>query len=598
MSESATGASVEQKLNAEGAAGAKPQRGSGPDAARVLVVLALLLAALSYVNTLRANFVYDDFPQIVNNPRVHTWAHGERVFSEHVWSQLIGQPGNYYRPIFIFWLMGNYSLFGLHPMGWHATTVLLHLLVTGMVYVLLRRLTRDRVMAGIGTVIWAMHPTHIETVAWISGVPDSLLGIFLIGSFLTFVRAREAEQRRGWWMAASVVLYALGMMSKETGMMLPLILLAYDWLLAPKSEGEHANWSKLIWRYLPYALAALAYLEVRRLVLGQISYPEEKPWLPLLLTVPSLLWFYVRELFWPVNLSVFHDYPLVQRIGLVNFWLPLLGVSAFVAAAVWLARKSRQLAFAACWMAVLMIPPILGIYAFIPEDLVHDRYLYLPTIGFTLAVAWAIRRIPDIGPVFFGGPVRQMALTLALGVAMAISTVMQNAYWTNDLILYAHSVQVAPNNVVAINHMANEFYKRGDPGKAMALYQRSLRVKPHWATYFAIGLTYYELGHYGESEKYLETAIPLLRGNPDEYYFLGMAQLQQRKYAKSEVNFRNAISVYDAKPGYHYALGIALEEQGKLPAARDEMRIEMQRYPTPFLKTELARVEQKMKNAK
>jgi Flp pilus assembly protein TadD len=331
-------------------------------------------------------------------------------------------------------------------------------------------------------------------------------------------------------------------------------------------------------------------LVVRRLVLHHLSFPEEKPWGNVLLTLPSLLWFYVRELFWPANLSVFHDTPLVAHPGLKNFLLPLLGVLAAGAAGVYVSRRSKIATFGCWWLAVLMLPPILGIYAFIPEDLVHDRYLYLPTVGLAIVCAWAIRTIPSSGRRLFGAPGAQMTVTLALGLMMAASTALQTVYWTNDLILYAHAVQMAPNNVIAINHLANEFYKRRDVPKAMALYKRSLQVKPHWATHFALGITLYELGDLRQAQQHLEEAIPMLPDNDDEYYYLGLVHMGQGHYAEAEPCFRKAMSLF-VKPGYHWALAMSLEKQGKMEAARDELNAELRLNPTSPVKAELERVE-------
>ena len=241
MADTAAGTSVNKNISAEDAAGQGAPRvigpATGPDAARVLLVLALVLTALSYVNTLRFQFVYDDLPQIISNPRVHSWQHVPRLFVEHVWSQFSGQPGNYYRPLFELWLIINYSLFGLHPAWWHGTTVLVHLAVVLMVYVLARRVTGDRLTAAIVTVIYGLHPTHIETVAWVSGVTEPLLAVFVIGSFVSYARSRDGEAGAGWWRAASAASYGLAMLCKETGVMVPALLFTYDRLVLARRGG-------------------------------------------------------------------------------------------------------------------------------------------------------------------------------------------------------------------------------------------------------------------------------------------------------------------------------------------------------------------------
>ncbi len=591
-----TGTAVTKKIIAEGAAAPSAATisgpSSGPNAARLLVVLALVLAALSYVNTLRFQFVYDDLPQIVSNPRVHSWQHAPRLFVEHVWSQFSGQPGNYYRPLFELWLVINYSLFGLNPAWWHASTVAVHLLVMLMVYLLARRVTSDRLTAAMATVIYGLHPTHIETVAWVSGVTEPLLAVFVIGSFLCYARSRDHRPHQAWWRAASVAAFGLAMLCKETGVMVPVLLFAYDRLILAPHVEERETALSLARRYAPYAVIGLAYLAMRHYVLRGLGFPEAKPWLDVVLTLPSFLWFYVHALVWPVGLSVFHDTPLVHTPGLSNFVLPLAGVAAAVAALAWASRRSRAVAFGSWWLAVLMVPPIAGIYAFIAEDLVHDRYLYLPSVGFAIALAWAIRGIKSGGEELYGAPRVPMIITLVLGCALAAATAMQNVYWANDLILYAHACQAAPRNVVAINHLANEVYKRRRYDDAMRLYSESLQIKPdNWETHFALGITLYELGKFPEAQQQLETAIPLLPNNADQYYYLGLTQLQLAAYAPAEANFRKAVEMFGAKAGFHYGLAMSLEKQGKLAEAREELRQELKINPDAQVKQQLDRLE-------
>lgn len=532
---------------------------SGKDAAALLVVLALILAAVSYLNTLGYAFVYDDIPQIIQNPRVHTWEHAPRLFVEHVWSQISGQPGNYYRPFFEFWFLVNYSLFGLHTAGWHLTTVLVHLLVTVLVYLLLKRVVGDRLTAAIATVLFAVHPTHIESVAWVSGVTDPLCAAFGVGSLLAYVKYRQ-EGRRST-MLWSVALYAGAMLVKETAALIPALMLAYDWLL--RGERDVAAAFK---RYLPFAAAGVAYIAMRQYVLHGMAHPESYPLRDILLTLPTFLWFYVRELIWPIGLSVFHDVPFVTHPTFSNFVLPLLGVVIAFALAIWVSLRSRIAAWA-CWVvAVLMVPPIVGIYAFIPEDLVHDRYLYLPSIGFSLLLALAIRKWRDQRELF-GGPRAQMAVTLILGGLLAAGTAAQNIYWTNDLILYAHAVKYAPRNVIAINHLANEFYKRKNPAVALDLYRQSLEIKPdHWSTHFALGLTQFELGNFEEARAHLQQATLLLPGNADQYYYLGAAEMRLGRFADAENDFRRGLAIFPGFVQLQQALKIALEKQGRTPA--------------------------------
>lgn len=559
------------------------------DAARVVLVLALALTALAYLNTLRFQFVYDDLPQIVNNPQVHSWQYVPRFFTSHVWSQY-SRIGNYYRPLFQLWLLLGYSVFGLNPFGWHLLTLLMHIAVTAMVYLLARRVTGDRLTAAVATVIFGLHPTHIETVAWISGVTDSLLGVFFIGSVLAYIRAREAASRRVMWTALSVAWFALAILAKETGIVLPAILYAYDRLIAPVHGAREPRAARFR-RYWPYLVIVAAYVPARQFALRGIGHSEPKPWLDVLLTLPTFLWFYVRDLIWPVGLSVFHDIPLVHRPGMTNFVLPLLGVAAAVVVLMYASRGSREAAFAAWWLALLMVPPIIGVYAFVPEDLVHDRYLYLPSVGLALIIAAVIRRLPSRRHELFGGPAPQMATVLVLACLLGTTTALQNVFWANDLILYAHAVQVAPRNVIALDHLANEMYKRKRPDQAVELYRRSLAISSeHWATHFALGITLFETGRLAEAEREFDVSIRQIPGNADRYYYLGLVQLQGGRYSEAELNLRRAIDLFDTRPSFHYALGMALEKQGRVAQARQAYAAELKIGPFPPATEALARL--------
>jgi protein O-mannosyl-transferase len=539
-----------------------------------LVVLALALAALSYINTLSFNFVYDDFPQLVNNPRVQSWKHAPQLFSEQVWTQSRLQgTGNYYRPIFELWLLIQYSLFGLHPWAYHLASVLLHIAVVLLAYVLFKELTGDRLTAAMGAVIFAVHPTHIETVAWVSGVTDLLCAFFVLGSFVAYLRGRDETMphaSRVWWQVASIVLFAMATMSKETAVVMPALLVAYEWWLA-KRDNVVTQTARII----PFAVITGVYLLVRHFVLRGFMHPEGYTLKSIVLTLPRVLWFYAHHLVWPTGLSVFYDTPFVDKPGLWDFYLPLLGTAVFAAAVGWLAWRSRQAAFGTAWMLAMLAPAIVGIAVFIPEELVHDRYLYLPSLGFALIVAMALRRIRGNGELF-GGPKLQVVAVLALGGVLAAETAAQNIYWTNDLILYAHGMSVAPRNVMAIDHAANEFFKRQKPDAALALYRQSLEIKPGlWHTHFALGITLYELGQYKEAVTALEQAAVVAPDNAEQYFYIGLSQLNLSNYERAEEDFRQALKLNPRRPGIHRALATALLKRGRVDEAKQELTAEI-----------------------
>ena len=139
------------------------------------IVALLVFTALAYIATLRFGYVYDDVLQIENNPRIKSVDYLPSYFTKQVWAQAQGQPANLYRPLFLTWLWLNFEVFGTSPGGWHFTSLLMHLAVVWLVYVLARRLLpSDGISAYVAAGIFALHPAHVEAVTWISGATESL----------------------------------------------------------------------------------------------------------------------------------------------------------------------------------------------------------------------------------------------------------------------------------------------------------------------------------------------------------------------------------------------------------------------------------------
>ena len=601
-----------------------------------LLALALLLTALVYAATLRFNFVYDDWPQIVNNGGVHSWRFLPGYFTQHVWSNLYpGAPGNYYRPLFMVWLLVNFSVFGATPLGWHLMTVLAHLGVTAMVYWLTWRLigdagvvgddpvaNRDAVRAGvtaaIAALLFGVHPAHIESVAWVSGVTEPLLALLLIPAFVFYMNARRFVERRNMWMAASLIFYAMALLSKETAIVLPAFVFVYEWLADGRAiESPSHRWLRVTVTTLPYVVVSLIYVWVRHAVLSGLMFPEAALSLKdMLLTWPSLAWLYLQHLILPVGLGVFYDTPYIFHPTLRNFGLPLLGCFAAAGLLIAASRKSKLAAIASLWLVLPLLPPLAAIGLFSHVDLAHDRYLYVPSIGFVILVAMLLRPIPsyttraellevnpDPGkaggrglrkpPLGFAG---QIVPALILAAVLAALTVMQSIPWANNLLLYYRGVQTAPHSALARSHLGSEMMARGDIFDALRLYREARDLSPDdWATSFVLGFAYFQAGHYAEAEQPLRDAIKITPRNGNQYLYLGLTLMNLGRLDEAEASVRQGIAASPPSiPGFHYGLGMVLQREGKLAAARDEFRIELRLDPSSGARANLAEVEKQL----
>jgi len=561
----------------------------------LLLAFSLLLTALAYVGTLRFQFVYDDLPQIVRNPFIVSWHSIPRYFTMHVWSHIFpNQPGNYYRPIFMLWLLLNHSLFGLHPWGWHATAVALHVLTTYLVYLLARELAQERTVAVIASAIFGLHPAHIEAVSWISAVTELLFAVTYIAAFLCYLKARAQKPGARWWFAGSLGFYVLSLLSKETAVVFPGILLGYEWLFRDLEQPAFRN--KRLLRSIPFIALTAVYLGVREAVLKVLAASQGHSIAAMIFTVPSLAWLYIRHLLFPVRLSAFYDLGLVRSPSLRKFALPLLGV-ALTIALLWLwARRSRVVAFCALWLLLPMLPPLVSIAYFQEGDMAHDRYLYVPSVGFAIIAALALQKLRWGKPVF-GRPASQVAATLVIVLLLGVATGMQHVYWSSNLLLYSRGVEIAPRNVLAWKKLGTEMLARGQRDTAIEMYQHSLQIDPNiWTTNLALGIANYESGHWQEAEGYLLRAIRLEPTNSNQFFYLGLVRLNLGRWTEAESAFRRAIQLWPSAAGFHYALAAVLEKQGRLAAAREEYKAELGIEPgNAEARRQLAAVETRLR---
>jgi tetratricopeptide (TPR) repeat protein len=552
----------------------------------LMLVIVLLLTFAAYAPTLRYQFVHDDQGQIVANPSVQSWRHLPEYFTKQVWAGYNpGLTGNYYRPVFLIWLRLNDMVFGLHPWAWHLTTILLHLLVTLLVYFLALRLVNEVFTAGIAALLFGLHPVHIEAVAWISGLTEPLLAVFFVLAFLCYLRTREALQHRARWLALSMAFFVLAMLEKETGVIFPLLIVAYEWFY-PKADTESNTSSGMARRAagtvlpaLPYFALILPYLAARIYALKGFSHPlTPLPFSDVLLTVPSLLEFWVRHLFWPVGLSTFYDTRPVQNPTLSNFVLPAFAVLLIAGLALAAARKSQVVAFALAWI-VLPLLPLLDIRVFAENEFAHDRYLYLPSIGLAIIAALALRHLPARKRVR-GVPVPQAALLLLLIPVMMFGVMHEGSYFASPRTFYAHCARTAPGNALAVTDYAADLGEQGRYPEALHLLQGVVNRDPAFGFgVYNLAYTYYRMGQMQPAEAYFRRSIRLQPDNPNACLYLGLVELRAGRMKQAEDSVRRSLEVDPRNYGSHFALGVILKGRGDLAGAQREFEAELENYP-------------------
>jgi protein O-mannosyl-transferase len=543
----------------------------------------VLLIAIVYARTLRFDFVLDDFPLILHNPLVLApWRSIPRFFTEGYFDRIFpNAPPNDYRPMLSVWLLVNQKLWNFNPAGWHLAPIFLLFIVTLGVYALARRIFADRALACLTALIFALHPIHVETTAWIIGMNESLMAAPFMASFLCFLKARSGGSRRMVWHAASLSGYALAICAKEDAIALPVLVGAFTWVYGHEveSSGGGMKLTRLRTAFavsLPYFALTGIYLAVRLVVLHGLSHPQASISRGTLFwTAPLALWTDVRLLLWPSGLSIFYESPYVSGPLATNFLLPV-GALAACLAALWVwSEKSREVQFGVIWLIVPVLP-FLDLKILPEGEFVHDRYLYLSSIGFALLVASAVRGLGRSRSAHLKATI---SAVLLVGAYAGLSY-YYSRFWANNMTLFVRGATLAPGNNAAISSLANEFAVRGDYPVASRFYQTVLARAPNfWMANYNLGVCDYKMGRYEDALTPLSRAAELDPSEPDIFVYAGLSLYRLGRLPEAESALQRAIAFEPSGAGYHLALGMVLKARGERERALAEFRQELAYHP-------------------
>ncbi len=487
-----------------------------------------------------------------------------------------------------------------HAAGWHLSSIACQVVATCLVFRVVRQLAEDRALAFVAALIFGLHPAHIENVAWISGVTDPLMACFVLGSFSVFLSFRQSGG--AWRVALSLVLFALGLLTKETAIVLPLLILAFVTLVnkretsAASAASERyalltANETPALQCLRPslrallggFGIVVVTYLAARFHALRGWSHSTiTLGWKDVFLTWPAVLWFYVKHLVWPVGLSEFYSLDYVSHFNAATVLAPLgllLVVAVITVLALSLIRDRSEKSLAQFALVLMAVPllPVLDLRSLTAGDIVHDRYLYLPSVGFALLLALVIRQLARR----FAQSRYVFAVTTGgLGLALAVATISQQMQWASDILLYSRGLVSAPANLTVRDNLANALFDANQPGRAIPLYLEVLSRNPgFWRSNYNLGVAYYKTGNFNGAEEYLKRAIRLDPGDSDQYIYLALTELQLRNLDAAVENARRAIALNPRARGYHLIAGMIAQTRGDRAKATAEFRTEVAEHP-------------------
>jgi protein O-mannosyl-transferase len=510
-----------------------------------------LVTFVLYSGSLSFDFVWDDWPQIVNSPIIRTWSNLPRAFGSDLWYH-VARHQVYYRPLFVAWSMLNYTLFGLRPWGWHLGAVLLHVAaVTGSVLA--------GATPGIGildggadALIFALHPIHIEPVTWVSAASDTMVTMFAALAFAAFLNGRNSERntrrKRVAWRIASLALLACALLTKEMAVVFSALVGIYAWL--DPAETRASPGRRILGaakEAAPYVVLTLAYALLRKHALlhatGQFN--PNHGMMDVARTLPLVMSIYLRQLLVPVGITGLYYTPYVTSAILNQVVAPVavLG-AALIGLWYWNRREGNSIvAFAGLWLLV-GLAPALYLRNFGNGDFVRDRYMYLPSIGFAILAAIGLRRLPSFKG--WNAQAMQGCAVLVLCGGYVCASLAQQVYWGSDLLMLARGQSLYPGNPYAVAGLAKEYSQRGAHDRAIELAESVVRDHPEYGYGpLALAEAYIHAGRFEEGRVWLD------RVNPD--------------YAKSEVGMAGLAGLYGQMGDYERAFALCSEILEKEP---------------------------------
>jgi tetratricopeptide (TPR) repeat protein len=540
--------------------------------AAVFVGLALLAAA-AFAGVLRNGFVpYDDGVYLTENPAVA----GGLTLRGLQWAFTTTLGGNWH-PLTWAVHLANVSLFGLQPAGHHAVSLALHVANTLLLFALLRGLTGALWRPALVAALFAVHPLHVESVAWAAELKDVLSTFLALAAALAWLRAVR-RPARGWAIGAAV-LYALALTAKPMPVTLPLLLLLLDWWplgrWAPAADarapadGElpalRRAWPLLREKapllLLAAASAAVAWTAQR--AAGAVTVVEVLPLPARAATAVVSVVTYLAKTVWPSRLSF-----LYLHAGAAPPWWTWAGAAAVLAlataAAALLARRRPWLLAGWLWFLVSLLP-VLG-FVQVGAQSMADRYTYLALTGVFVAAAWSLGDLAR-GRAALAAPIA--AASVALVAALCIATAARVAAWRDGATLFAAALAVDDRNWIVHNSFGLVLEEAGDPARAMAHYRRSIEINPcsvdAWTN---LGAALAGLGRTREAIDAYRSALACRPTHADALYNLGLALWTSGSVAEAAASLE-AATRHDPENANAWA---ALGDTRALLGRRDEAR--------------------------
>jgi protein O-mannosyl-transferase len=573
-----------------------------PSKQKLVVCLLLFLATLAvYWQVRNHDFInLDDEQYVTQNPYVR----GGLTAANLAWAFTTTHASNWH-PLTWISHQVDVQFFGMNPAGHHLVNLLLHIANTLLLFFVFNRMTQKLWQSAAVAALFALHPLHVESVAWVAERKDVLSTFFMLLTLWAYFTYTRRPGRLRYLLVA--VLFALGLMSKPMLVSLPFVLLLLDyWPLGryagletkppppieefmgkrkPKKknaeealpvfpEGRRAPGPANIFGALVTEKIPLFALTVASSIItffaqqkgGAMSPLDDIPMLKRLGNALVSYAAYLVETLFPKGLAVFHPYPAE-----IAAW-QLLGSAVLILCATVLVvryRKSCPYAFVGWFWYLGMLVPVIGVVQ-VGMQAMADRYTYIPLVGIFILLTWGAADLAErIG-------LRKSALTAVAGLVLAAivaATWVQVSYWQTSVILFEHALAVTAGNYLAHANLGVALNRMGRGQEAASHYLEAIRINPNYSSpHFNLANYYAARGDKEQAYRHYQEAVRIRPDYANAYNNLGVLLASQGRFEEAASQYEKALRIEPANAGFHYNCGIALANRGRLSEAAAQFR--------------------------
>ena len=559
---------------------AEQRRSASRDSRATTLIVAAALAlvtAVTYAQVGGFPFIdsFDDSTYVTGNAHVLTGLQPQNIG----WA-LTGFCAGNWHPLTMLSHMTDCQLFGVAPGPAHLVNLLFHITNVLLLFLGLSTLTGALWSSAFAAGLFALHPLHVESVAWIAERKDVLSTFFLLSTIGAYVRYVRRPEWRAY--VVTIVLFALGLMAKPMLVTLPFALVLLDaWPLGrlAGSTGPQRSMPPLtllqsLREKIPMMLLALGAIALTLRAQAAAGASAANVVLPLSMRLGNAALAsvgYIGKLFLPLHLACLYPYPASINAPLAIAAAALL--AAVTVAVILLRRRSPYATAGWLWYMGTLVP-VIGIIQ-VGNQAMADRYTYVPFIGLTVAIVWSCAELA----AKFNLPRPLLAAAAgAILLASAFGTSRQLAYWGDPATLFRRCIEVTPRNSIAHNNYGLDLLRLGDNAEAREQFEQALTIDPrHIAAWSNLGIAWSGAGRHDEAVKTLERGLVLAPRDLQMNYNLAVELAQLKRYPESFGHFETAYRGAPENPETQRSYSIALEEYGDM-IAKSGQDAEAQKY--------------------